>query len=138
MEEVEFWVLGEPAPKGSTKSFYIKKLGRTVTTAGNRNTKMWEQRVATEGQRMEMERAFYTNDKNVSYEVEMEFFFPRPRSIPKKRTEMCVRPDLDKLERAVLDGLTDVLIGDDARVVSIKSSKKYGSPPGAKIKIIKK
>jgi crossover junction endodeoxyribonuclease RusA len=50
-----------------------------------------------------------------------------------------VKPDADKLLRAVGDALTGVLIEDDARVVNIAGSKRYcvgDEPPGAIITII--
>lgn len=42
-----------------------------------------------------------------------------------KRLEPTVPPDLDKLVRAVLDGLTGVVYADDSQVTSLKASKCY-------------
>jgi len=44
-----------------------------------------------------------------------------------------VKPDLDKLERAVLDGLADICFGDDAVVVKITGSKFYSPTEGVQI-----
>ena len=38
------------------------------------------------------------------------------------------RPDLDKLQRAVLDALTGVLFSDDGQVVQLAAVKQYGQP----------
>ena len=46
-----------------------------------------------------------------------------------------VKPDLDKLIRAVLDGLTGVAYVDDAQVTLISASKSYGSVEGVWITI---
>ena len=72
------------------------------------------------------------------YDVQLSFVFTKPKSTPKKYKLNTKRPDLDKLIRAVLDGITDVLIPDDALVVSITASKCYGDgnqPPGLRIKV---
>jgi Holliday junction resolvase RusA-like endonuclease len=72
--------------------------------------------------------------------VEAHFLFSRPKSLPKKIRMDTKRPDLDKLIRAVLDGLADILIPDDAQVVSISASKRYaaeGEMPGARIMVRK-
>jgi Holliday junction resolvase RusA-like endonuclease len=40
-----------------------------------------------------------------------------------------VKPDIDKLTRAILDGLTDGgLLADDARVVELHITKRYPTP----------
>ena len=137
---VEFFVGGEPVPQGSTKSFYIKKLNRVVTTHGNKNTNRWRERIAHEAQCTDEARpcTFFTDDRRQGYDVQLSFVFTKPKSTPKKFKLNTKRPDLDKLIRAVLDGITDVLIPDDALVVSITASKSYGDcnqPPGLKIKV---
>jgi Holliday junction resolvase RusA-like endonuclease len=135
---IRFFVGGEPQPKGSTRAYYVKKLDRVVTTNSNRNTKQWQLRVAMEAQRANECRkvSFYSPDKCYGYEVEASFLFQRPKSLPKKMCLDTKRPDLDKLIRAVLDGLANVIIPDDAQVISISSRKRYaeGSEmPGAEI-----
>ena len=44
-------------------------------------------------------------------------------------------PDLDKLIRAVLDGLTGVAYEDDGQVVQIEAQKLYGASVGAEIRL---
>ena len=141
-DHISFFVAGDPQPKGSTRSFYVKKLERVVTTTTNRNTKQWQLRVATEAQRANEARriSFYSNDGDCAYEVEAEFVFSRPKSLPKRVRQNTRRPDLDKLVRAVLDGLANVILPDDSQVVRIVTKKRYGGPgetPGAKITIIR-
>jgi crossover junction endodeoxyribonuclease RusA len=57
----------------------------------------------------------------------LDFVFSKPKSMPKKRQLNTKRPDLDKLIRAVLDGITNVLIPDDAQVISITANKSYST-----------
>lgn len=135
---ISFFVAGEPQPKGSTRSFYVKKLDRVVTTTTNKNTKQWQLRIATEAQHANESRSvsFFSPDKGSAYEVEALFLFSRPKSLPQKVKSNTRRPDLDKLVRAVLDGLADILLPDDSQVVRISAQKRYiapGETPGARI-----
>jgi Holliday junction resolvase RusA-like endonuclease len=80
--------------------------------------------------------------------VEIDFYLPRPASIKiSKRPLPIVPPDLDKLCRAVLDGLGQglngksgdgLLWGDDSQVVELLASKFYADDrdPGADIRVI--
>ena len=80
--------------------------------------------------------------------VEIDFYLPRPSSIKKaKRALPIVPPDVDKLARAVLDGLGQglngksgdgMLWGDDSQVIELVASKFYADDiePGATIRVI--
>ena len=63
------------------------------------------------------------------------FYLPRPKTVTRRWPE--VRPDGDKLERAVWDALKGLLIGDDAQVVEWSGRKLYadGRPPGVEIRV---
>jgi Holliday junction resolvase RusA-like endonuclease len=140
IESISFFVRGTPQQKGSTRSFYVKKLDRVVTTSSNKDLKHWELRIANEAQRANEERrlSFYSCDGRCGYEVFVEFIFDRPKSLPKKIRHDTKRPDLDKLVRAVLDGLTRNLLPDDSQVVTIQARKRYGQEdesPGARITV---
>lgn len=65
--------------------------------------------------------------------MELLFVFNKPKTV--KRDEPYVRPDLDKLIRAVLDGLTGVAYEDDQQVIRITAQKAYGETEGVHIKI---
>lgn len=66
--------------------------------------------------------------------VECNFVFNRPKSA-QTRQFPWVKPDLDKLIRAVLDGLTGVAYEDDSQVVLISASKTYGETEGVWVEI---
>lgn len=73
--------------------------------------------------------------------LEIDFFLPRPQSVSQaKRAMPIVPPDLDKLVRAVGDGIgqSGMIWGDDSQIVEILATKSYadGRDPGAIIKII--
>lgn len=125
---VSFFVAGIPAPQGSTRAFVVK--GRPIITHSNRNTKDWRQRIASEAQRA---GAACVGSPVL---VTVRFYMPRPKSLPKKVVHHTKKPDLDKLIRAVLDGMTGILIADDSQVYAIAASKEYACdqhPPGAHI-----
>lgn len=56
--------------------------------------------------------------------VDLRFIIPRPKTVIRDRPS--VKPDLDKLIRAVLDGLTGVAYADDAQVTAVQATKRYG------------
>jgi crossover junction endodeoxyribonuclease RusA len=74
--------------------------------------------------------------------VEAEFVLPRPKSTPKRRTPLATRrPDADKLLRAILDAITNVVIADDALAVDLRATKRLaeiGESPGARITVTPK
>ena len=66
--------------------------------------------------------------------VSLVFFIERPKSV--KREHPSVRPDIDKLARAVLDGLTTAgVYSDDSQVVDLTASKVYGVPAGVAVQV---
>ena len=78
--------------------------------------------------------------------VEVTFTLRKPAAAPKTRTSWPVKPrtgDLDKLQRAVFDALTDAAVwGDDAQVVEVTARKVYPEEgvdalehPGALIRV---
>jgi Holliday junction resolvase RusA-like endonuclease len=73
--------------------------------------------------------------KHVPVSIELDFWFQKPQSVSKKRTEMVVRPDLDKLCRGCGDAFTGVLYEDDAQVISITARKHYGTPERVEVTV---
>jgi Holliday junction resolvase RusA-like endonuclease len=72
-------------------------------------------------------------EKHVPVSVVLDFYLERPASIPKKRTFIVVKPDLDKLVRSTLDALTGTVFLDDAQVVELNVRKHYGVPERAEV-----
>ena len=114
---MQFEVFGRPEPQGSSRAFVHK--GRAVVTSDNPNLKDWRNLISAAAR--EQMNGLPPLDSPVS--VEVAFYLPRPKSV--KREEPTVKPDLDKLVRAVLDGLTDIIYRDDAQVTSVRASKHY-------------
>lgn len=122
-------VAGTPAPKGSVSGFVVnnKKTGkpRAVVTHSDKSKK-WEKAI-----REYLSEQFRAFTGPVS--VELWFFLSRPKTVT--RPYPSTVPDLDKLERAVLDALATVW-EDDSRVVDLDTHKRYADeefPPGVLI-----
>lgn len=140
MTSASLRIFGVPMPQGSKTAFV--RGGRAVLTDG-RNAKArsahaaWRQAIATAA-RDELERRPGFVPFDSACVVHVDFLLVRPKSIPKKRRYPETSPDIDKLERALLDGLTDGgLLINDARVVEVHKRKLYAvdEPPGAKVSI---
>lgn len=145
-----FFIPGMPATKGSTKSFYnpkaktkAGKVGKVVTIADNNEAqKSWQARVAVFAR--EAGAPFVAK---TAVSLRIVFHLPRPashfgsgRNAGQVRmsapSHPTAKPDVDKLTRAVLDGLTGVLYHDDAQVVRTDSEKKYTTgQPGARVEV---
>ena len=58
--------------------------------------------------------------------ISLTFNILRPKSVSsKKRPEVTVKPDLDKLTRAVIDAMTGIMYDDDCQVIHILAKKQY-------------
>lgn len=116
-DTVSFFVPGTPVPQGSKTAFVVGK--RAVVTDANRaKLKPWR---ATVADYADIARTFAG-----PVSVTLLFILPRPQR-PRWDTP-AVKPDIDKLARAALDGLTDGgLLEDDARVIDLNVKKRYST-----------
>lgn len=133
----EFTVDGVPVPQGSKTGFVLPAKGdarvRAIVADQNAKTlKPWRQAVAAAA------RDAYAGDRvEGAVLLVVEFRFVRPRSVSvKSRPFPTVKPDIDKLERSLLDGITDSgLWRDDAQVVQVSKSKVYAERPGVHVQV---
>lgn len=125
-------VFGVPIPKGSTRAFVPKGWTRPIVTSDNAKTKPWQESITQAA--IEARGAAPPIEEPVSLVV--RFYLPRPKTAPKRVCVPAKKPDLDKLLRALKDGLTrGGIYRDDAQVVEIKASKAFAAghqdPAGA-------
>ena len=69
-------------------------------------------------------------------EGEMDFYVPRPKSIPKRRLYPEVKPDLSNYLKGTEDALRGLVFSDDSQIVRLRLSKLYAdalSMPGVHI-----
>lgn len=94
-----------------------------MTAYTDEKTSAYESLVCIEARRA-LARTPMKLQKGVS--VRIQFWFHRPKS-EKKRERPSVKPDLDNLIKAVLDGCSQAGVWrDDAQVVSLVAQKLYG------------
>ena len=133
---------GIPAPQGSKRHVGNGRMIESSKAVGP-----WRGRIATETQRVMQDHAMLTG----AVRVRVWFMLKRPnghyrtgknahllRDSAPTRPATVKRNDLDKLTRAVLDGLTEGgAWKDDGQVVDLSVHKHYadGTSPGCKIEI---
>lgn len=124
----EFIVEGLPAPQGSKQIRQNKARTKVWLTESAKTLKPWREQVATEARSAMFDGSEYGSRPPYGDAVcvALTFVFPRPKSVPvAKRPHHIVKPDVDKLSRAILDALTGTVIVDDARVVTLIAHKRY-------------
>lgn len=119
----KFFVKGKPVPQGSMK--FIRPGVMIHSRAAD--LAVWRADIARNAE------LFGFKPVSGGVKVEIDFIFIRPKSA--NRPFPTVAPDLDKLIRAVLDGLTGVAYEDDSQVILIQATKTYGQNTGAWIGI---
>jgi Holliday junction resolvase RusA-like endonuclease len=126
---VRFTVYGIPIPQGSTKAFMPKGARFPVVTSDNAKLKPWRQNVCYAA-RCAMESSVCPGPLSGAIHLDVAFFMPRPKRLPRRVVAHARKPDLDKLLRAICDGLTDAGVWkDDSQVESIAATKVYAGGP---------
>jgi crossover junction endodeoxyribonuclease RusA len=135
VSDLRFTVYCHPEPQGSSKAFVIPGTNRASVTSTNTKLKPYRHEVVRavcyEMNVRNVERPWA--DKHVPVSLCLTFYFEKPPSVAKKRTECVVKPDIDKICRSTFDALTGVLFKDDAQVVEIVARKQYGTPERVEI-----
>ncbi len=133
--QTKITIPGEPATKGSTRSFTSARTGKVVTLPASNRTDEYEARV-----KLAARQKWEGKPTRLPVRLCITFWLKRPKSHyrsgrysryvrHKAPFEHVKRPDLDKLLRAILDGLTGVIYEDDSQVYDIKASKFYSGEP---------
>ncbi len=115
MRWVTFEVEGKPVPKARAR---VVTKGKRRFAFTPKKVKEWETIVKKEAEKhFEMPFA-------LPVMVSLTFYLHRPKT---RRLDFWVSttPDLDNLEKSVLDGLNEVAYTDDKLVVMKSSSKRY-------------
>lgn len=115
MRQVKFSVVGPPVPKSRPR---VVTKGKRRFAYTPKRVRDWEDIIREEA-RKHFERPF-----DWPVVVSLIFLMPRPKS---RRLEYWVSttPDLDNLEKSVLDAMNEVAYTDDRLVVVKSSSKRY-------------
>lgn len=134
---ISIFVPGIAAPQGSKRH-----VGKGVLVESSKTLKPWRNDVGREA-------SIAMRGREMVYgpvAVRLAFHFPRPKghfgtgknagtikaSAPRRH---IVKPDIDKLERAIYDALTGIVWKDDSQVWKVEKIKAYASTAGVYIDI---
>lgn len=152
MSEVSFAVRGLPIAQGSAKAFIPKGSTRAIvaTDANKSNSPLgaWRGAIARAASDAMGDEPAWTGPTTVT----AYFVFPRPNShfLPANRRRptpelrldaprfVTSPPDIDKLARALLDGITNVIVRDDSQVGGLMTWKVYEDDdrrPGCQVRV---
>lgn len=122
--DITFEVIGTPVSKGNMRAYTPKGWKRPILTDATKNLKAWsasvtEAALEAKGDRPPLEGPVA---------LEVSFFLLRPASAPKRVTVPTKKPDLDKLLRALKDGITRAgIYRDDSQVVVVQARKHFAA-----------
>ncbi|UTN93268.1 RusA-like resolvase [Mycobacterium Phage Sunflower1121] len=146
--QLRMFVPGKPAPQGSKDFMGFKKApegsppgtrGPAILKESSAAVGPWRERIALASADAMLSAGLPVLDKKYPVRASLTFVMPRPSGTPKSYTPPAVkRPDLDKLARAVLDGLTDVVWLDDSQVDDLHARKvlaELSQQPGCHMRI---
>ncbi len=145
---LSFTVAGDPETKGSARGFVMfgevleavdrfRKTGKRVSprayiTNDNPNAKAWQETVMDAALIARRAGPLLAGELMIgAVVVDLVFHLSRPLKIRSSIVSHTTRPDVDKLARCVLDGLTGVIYRDDGQVVAIRLAKQYAPIDGA-------
>ena len=125
---VTFMVEGTPVPKGRPR---FARRGKFVSTYSPKTTVDYETKVG-EAAQVAMGSSEPLETPVGAY---IYITLPIPASYSKKRTQACLsgeeRPtkksDIDNYCKAVFDGMNGIVFLDDSQIVSLHSTKVYGT-----------
>jgi Holliday junction resolvase RusA-like endonuclease len=125
---VTFMVEGTPVPKGRPR---FARRGKFVSTYSPKTTVDYETKVS------EVAQVAMGSSEPLETPVGAYIYItlPIPASYSKKRTQACLsgeeRPtkksDIDNFCKAVFDGMNGIVFVDDSQIVSLHSTKVYGT-----------
>lgn len=141
--EIKFFVPGVPAPGGSKRGFYVKKIKRVVIAPDCQRTRSWMDSVKCFALDAYSKKPLL----NGPIRLEIEFRFLRPQGhygtgkneeVIKKSAPQypIVKPDSVKVTRSTEDAMKGIVWRDDSQVVEHCIRKVYvDRDPGAEITI---
>lgn len=133
MRTISVWVAGTPIAQGSIKAVGSTPSGHAILTSTAKGLKPWRTQIGWALQQQ------VTELTAGPVSVGLLFLLPRPKSLPKTREIPHVkRPDIDKILRAVLDAMSNVVYHDDSQVNKILVEKRYAlvsEQPGVCIRL---
>lgn len=154
---LEFTVIGDPATKGSVTAYVPKRKDGSLVTRPDgspmvvkhddtgRKGKSWSAAVASTAFEAMID-ADVPMVRDLPLVIEVDFYQPRAKGHfrtgrnahllkPDAPAAPNKRPDVDKLLRAILDALKNVVYADDGQVASVIARKNFGEPARAEVRV---
>lgn len=138
---IEFFVAGDPKPKGSKRAFVIPGTNRAIVTdkptakGGEARLKAWNTAVSDAARVALGDRERITAPCTVA----MTFYLARPAGHfgskglkPSAPRHHGTKPDADKLSRSTLDALKVGMLSDDSRVWDLHLVKRFVGDDGTR------
>jgi Holliday junction resolvase RusA-like endonuclease len=120
-----FFIPGDPKPQGSKRGFVTKHGKVALVEQAGKPLKNWRNTITLTATRERINSAW---EPYTSGPIGIELVFGLHKPIKPKYPVPAVRPDIDKLVRSVLDGLTDShLWQDDSQVIELIAKKTYNT-----------
>jgi Holliday junction resolvase RusA-like endonuclease len=129
---LSFTVPGQPVAKGRPRLSTIGGKARAFTPA---KTVRYEHLVAKAAQQAMQGRP--PVPAGVAVTADIIAWLPVPASWSRKKRDAAIlgdmrptsRPDVDNFAKAALDGMNGIVFHDDAQIVRLEVSKRYGPTP---------
>jgi len=103
-----------------------------------------EQSKIKEGCKWQIKSQFRDEPLKVPVSLDLIFYMPIPKSfsaIKKRQMKNGIiahskKPDIDNLQKFILDCLNSIVFADDSQIAEIRAKKIYSSNPGTLVRII--
>jgi len=128
-ESFYFEVPGPFATKGSTLAFRDYHNGKIRTKTDSKHGKTFTAAVQWAAKQARVPMI----PKGRGVTLSVVYSFSRPKGRDRWRVDPCVRPDVDKLCRALMDALTGIAYHDDGQVVALSVRKIYAPVVRARV-----
>ncbi len=125
---------GTPRVQGSHRIAFNRKTRRRIVIHDDPRLAAWRDTVSIEARRaMRHSTVLNTKLTETPVHLELEFRLRKPKRT--RRDAPFVRPDLDKLVRAVGDALEKIWYANDSQVCELIARKRYAEYPGVWIEM---
>ena len=135
-KSIELTIPGEPVGKGRPRVTTRGKFAHAYTP---KKTKNYEQHVVNTYK----QKYTYSDMLHGPLSSEVMAFFPTPQSVSKRKRQLMInniitnthKPDIDNIEKSILDSLNGLAYEDDSQIISLYGEKRYSDIPRVELKI---